>query len=110
MNTAENKALTPLPQIPSVHIIISGADGVRGMVGGDCPAVREIMRKAVDQFPNDIMKQDSPITPMGQDIYKVSWQFLMSIRGAFSFMIPSDIHNLPSQWPETAEYNLVITL
>jgi hypothetical protein len=109
MQTTSVTAITPVTVIPSVFIIISNADGIRGMVGGDCPLLATILSQAVDRFPNDVKRCSDNFLALGQDVYSVSWDYLMMVRGCFTFMLVSDITSMPDSWPSTFHYTCVVT-
>ena len=101
--------LTKVPVVPSVHIIIRDNDSIRAVVGGTCPILASALKSVAEHFPKDVVHQTDVLTPVGQDIYEVTYDYLMKIRGLFIFMNPSEISNLDSTWPSTMKYSFVVT-
>jgi len=101
--------LTPLDTVPSVFMIIHDQDGVRGMYGGDNLVLAKLISQAVDRFPDHVKRRQDPIIPLGQDIYDVTWEFLLMVRGAFTFLTPNDVFQFDKVMPESLRYSFVVT-
>jgi hypothetical protein len=102
--------ITPLPKTYYVHLLVQDSLGLAvALLGGCCPPVADIMRKAVEQFPKHVTPIDSSFASPGQCLYRVSWEYLMTIRGAFSFLLASDVMRMPEMWPDTLIFTVIVT-
>lgn len=102
--------LVPLEFTPSVFLVAESAtDGVRGQIGGKCAVLATILRQASDLHPGWLKKEEPGLFPVGQDIYLATWEFIMSIRGSFSFLSEAEIKSLPSTLPNSLRYYFVVT-
>ena len=105
----DDSRLEPLPKVQSAFIVMSDKGTCHAVFGGTCPLLAQALRQASDLYPDDVQRRESALTPMGQDIYKVSRSYLMMIRGLFQFLDRYELEQLPDQWPDTFSYEIVVS-
>jgi hypothetical protein len=101
--------LTPVTVIPTVHIIVRDKDAIRAMIGGDCPALAQLLHHASEHFGSMVTRRSDVLTPLGQDIYDISYDYLMMVRGALTFLSLDAILKLEESYPSTLKYSVVVT-
>lgn len=102
MNT-DSKQPEPLqvqPKTPSVHIVVSETDGtIVDMIGGTNPILAEAISFAHKiEHPGIVSKRVG--RHIGQDIYDVRRDYILSLRGLFFFLPHKDVAHLDTNWPD----------
>ena len=104
-----SEVITPVAPVVSVHVIIYDESGPRAVYGGVCPLLAQALRQAAQSEESGITHRDDVLEPLGQDIYDASHTAVMRLRGLFSFLTYPVIDQLPTAWPETFRYAVVVT-
>lgn len=109
VNTDASSNITPMTVVPSVFMVVHDHDGVRGMMGGDNPVLAACLTQAADRFPDDVRRRDDLVFPLGQDIYDVGWEYMLTIRGCFTFLSAAELANFERTFPSSLRYSFVVT-
>lgn len=109
----DSGALQKIPTVPSVRFIISDKEGnILGEMGGDSIHLAAMLREYSDRPEGDklrAVKREGTITGLGQDIYSVPREFVINMKGLFTFLSSSEILNLGVQLPWTATFTFVVS-
>ena len=102
--------IVTIPKQPDVHVLCV-IDGVpQFLLGGLNPPLYDIIIRLRDEAGTGLVLLDRRKPVIGQDIYSVSFDVLMSIRGAFDFARLPELLRLPETWPSDASYYLLVSI
>jgi hypothetical protein len=105
------KPLTPMETNLFVQLVISYPDGrVVGVLGQSSNALAQSIRSAarLDGFPIE-HPQDESLFPAGQEIYRASREYVLSLLGMFTTLSWKEISGLHRLLPETGIFTFVIS-
>lgn len=107
--------IIPAPRVPSVFLIVTSPTGeVMGMLGGENPIMADMLRHYAKTAPEKgrepmVVQSETPIFPLGQDIYRVTREFLLHARACLIDMPWSELTKL-DRLPTTSYYTFVVSM
>lgn len=95
---------------PYVEIIVITTDGVVNTLHGEFTELAQCLRNIASRAVDCPVDKLEPLMAIGQDIFRVSRDFLVSSIGTL-YMLGgwSVISALSKNWPETAVYYVVVS-
>ena len=97
---------------PFIELIISNRNGgVLNTITSENPELAKLINKLAETaetngFP---ISKGEPIMPLGQDIFYVGRELVLSLIGGLYSKTWKEIQEMPKNFPETAHYTFVVS-
>ena len=96
--------------VPHVQLVVTDAQGsILGTLSAENAQLSQILSMAPGLgFP--VAKQtDHTLWPLGQDLYTVSREYVLSVRGYFTQLTWPEIQAIENLLPATAQFSFVVS-
>jgi len=107
------ETIVKLDKHPSVSLVVTDNLGsVLMLASGENNVMHPLLRYYADRdVPASrlVTKVDNVLSPLGQDIYRVSWEFLMMARAGLVFLDWAEIKSLEKTLPSGTIFHIAVS-
>lgn len=106
----ESSPISPIKTCPSVTLVVlNPSKEVVGTLGGECAGLPAILAVASAEPNGPVTLIVESFVQPGQSVYRITHEYLMSVRAALSFLSWERIQQLDTAIPSDAGLYLVVS-
>ncbi len=106
----EGSSISKIKTCPSVTLVVlNPSKEVVGTLGGECAGLPAVLAVAASEPDGPVSLVVESFVQPGQSVYKITYEYLLSVRGALSFLSWPRIQQLEAQIPSDALFYLVVS-
>jgi hypothetical protein len=110
MSEKQSSPISPIKTCPNVTLVVlNPSKEVVGLVGGECAGLPASLAVASSEPNGPVTITCESFVQPGQVAYKITYEYLLAIKGSLSFLSWPRIQQLDVSIPSDAELYLVVS-